>query len=175
MTYFPCWMHFKVLVTCYTDWFLSRTVNSFLFHQSFWKTSNVCVMRGELFYEEIVFYYQPSTWSSGKNSINTNYHNVLKKYRPCPLSFFLVFKRNSTILINIPTLRCGHARVFCLKVCTVFCCWVSYAKQIFSGSDRLQYLITAVHEMSAWHPEQSDLLQFIAISHSELNRDQSFR
>lgn len=144
--YFLCWMHFKVLVTCYTDWFLSRTVNSFLFHQSFWKTSNVCMMRGELFYEEIVVYYQSSTWSSGKKTTNTNYHKVPGKYRPCCLSFFLVFKRNSTALVNIPTLRKVYMWGFFVWCCaTFFSCQISYAKQIFSGSDHLQYLTTSVH------------------------------
>lgn len=65
----------------------------------------VCVMKRELFYEKMLVYYQSFTCSLEKNGINTIYHKVLGKYRPCPLSFFLVLKNNSAALIYIPTLR----------------------------------------------------------------------
>lgn len=114
----------------------------------------VCMMKRELFYERILVYYQSSTRSLEKNGINTIYHKVLKKYRPFPLSYFLVLKKNSTALINILTLRevdaCSHP-LFSLGF------FVRYHMQMVSDSEHLQYLTTSVHQMSAWHLEQSYL------------------
>lgn len=152
MTYFLCWLHFKVLVTRYTDRFLSRPVNSFLFHLSFWKKTKkrVCDERGTVVWRNCSFL--PVFHVTVREKQHKHKLPFLGRYGLYPLSFSYFFKRIQLHLstpLHWETLICEDFS-FDGVHWGFFCCQISYAKHIFSGSDHLQYLSTFVHQMSAW-------------------------